>query len=323
MGAKLKSMKTQPKLAIVVPCFNEEAVLTETHKRLSLKLHELVEARSIDPTSFILYVDDGSTDRTWEMIHSFHQTQAYVTGLKLSKNKGHQVALLAGLHHILNRCDISISLDADLQDDVNAINQFIEQYNTGNEVVYGVREKRTKDSFFKRTSAQGFYQFLKFMGVNIVYNHADFRLLSNTVLNDLNDFNEVNLFIRGIIPLIGYRSSTVSYRRDQRFAGESKYPLKKMISFALDGITSFSIKPIRFLLVLSLFMLLMSFIIIIYSLYRYIIGQTIEGWTFLNISIWMLSGIQMFAIGIIGEYVGKTYFESKHRPRYFIEESLN
>lgn len=322
MDGKLYLMNKRPLLSVVIPCFNEEAVLSETNKQITEKLKNLIEKRIIDEKSYILYVDDGSKDSTWHIIQNFHINNSSIKGLKLSNNKGHQFALLAGLTRVVNACDICISIDADLQDDIAVFDQFIYEYMLGNEVVYGVRKKRDKDSSFKRITAQSFYRFLKFMGVNIVYNHADYRLLSNVILNDLSKYDEVNLFLRGLIPLIGYQSSIVEYDRGKRFAGESKYPLKKMISFALDGITSFSIKPIRFLLFLSVFMLLMSLIIIVYSLYRYLDGQTIQGWTFLNISIWLLSGIQMFAIGVIGEYVGKSYFETKRRPRYFIEDEL-
>lgn len=311
------------KLYIVIPCFNEEEVIFETSKRLNEKLSTLIELNKINKESKIVYVDDGSKDNTWAKIKELTDINNNTIGLKLSRNRGHQNALLAGLMYAKEFADCVISMDADLQDDINAIDSFLDEYNNGNDIVYGVRKKRIKDSFFKRTSAQLFYKFMLLMGVDIIYNHADYRLMSRRSLNDLSTFGEVNLFLRGIIPLIGYRTSIVYYERNERFAGESKYPLKKMISFAFEGITSFSIKPIRFILLVSFLMFFVSILIILYSLYRYFIGATVTGWTFLNISLWLVAGVQTMLLGIVGEYIGKIYSESKHRPKYIIEEIVD
>lgn len=310
------------KLYIVVPCYNEEKVLHETSKRLEIKINELIKQKEISKDSKVMFVDDGSKDKTWEIIKSLNEKGNLFVGVKLSRNRGHQNALLAGLMTAKESADIVISMDADLQDDINAIDKFIEEYNKGNDIVYGVRSKREKDTFFKKFTAEGFYKFMKKMGVDIVFNHADYRLMSKRALDALEQYEEVNLFLRGIVPLIGYKSSTVMYERSERFAGESKYSLKKMLAFAFDGITSFSVKPIRMIFAIGIIMFISSLMIMLYSLIRYFGGNTVEGWTFISISIWMIAGVQMLSLGIIGEYIGKIYSETKKRPRYIIEENL-
>ena len=309
-------MKT-PILYVVIPCYNEELCLDETTKRLSSKFESLIAANKISKDSKIVYVDDGSKDKTWEKIENFSKN---VIGIKLAHNKGHQNALIAGLMYAKDHSDITISLDADLQDDINAIDEMIEKYQEGCQIVYGVRSERKKDSRFKRTTAQGFYKVMKHLGVEIVYNSADYRLMSKRALEELSKYNEANLFLRGIVPTLGFKTAIVKYARAERFAGESKYPLKKMLNFAWDGITSFSIKPIRLILSIGLLIFISSLAIILYSLVIKLIGLAVSGWTFIVCSIWLLGGLQMFSIGLIGEYVGKTYTETKNRPRYIIEQ---
>lgn len=308
-------------LYIVIPCYNEEEVLGETSKQMSSKLLSLIKTDKIDKKSKILFVDDGSKDKTWSLIEQFQKEYDCIEGVKLSCNKGHQNALLAGLITAKKHCDMAISIDADLQDDINAIDKMVEDYLGGSDVVYGVRSSRKKDTFFKRTTAQSYYKIMKSLGVNLVYNHADFRLMSRRALDGLEQFDEVNLFLRGIVPLVGYRYSIVTYQRLERFAGESKYPLKKMISFALDGITSFSVKPIRLITSVGVIMFLISLAMLIYFLCSKLFGTTVSGWTSLACSVWMIGGIQLLSIGIIGEYVGKIYFETKKRPKYIIEKT--
>ncbi len=312
-------MKT---LFIVVPCYNEEEVLKETTKRLNDKLNNLIKMKKISSQSKVLYVNDGSKDKTWELIKVIHNNNSMFWGLSLSRNRGHQNALLAGLMTAKEYADIIISMDADLQDDINAIDEMIEKYNEGSEIVYGVRNSRKKDTWFKRNTALAYYRFLKFMGVDIVYNHADYRLTSKRVLNELEKYGEVNLFLRGIFPLIGFKHDVVYYERHERFAGKSKYPLKKMLHFAWDGITSFSIKPIKMVLSIGIIIFVVSLFVMIYSLIVKLLGFTVSGWTFIVCSIWLLAGVQMLSIGLIGEYVGKIYSETKHRPRYIIDETL-
>lgn len=309
-------------LYVVIPCYNEEDVILETTKRLNEKLHNLISKKIIDKNSKVLYVNDGSKDKTWELIEKIHNDNKIFTGISLSRNRGHQNALLAGLMVAKNYADIVISMDADLQDDINAIDEMLEKYKTGAEIVYGVRSSRKKDSWFKRTTAQLFYKFMKVMGVDIVYNHADYRLASKRVLNELEKYNEVNLFLRGIFPLIGFKSDIVYYERAERFAGKSKYPLKKMFNFAWDGITSFSVKPIRFVLNIGIIMFIISMVVLIYCFVVKITGNTVTGWTFIACSIWAVAGIEMFAIGLVGEYIGKIYVETKSRPRYIIDKDL-
>lgn len=310
-------------LYMVVPCYNEEAVLDETTKQLSAKLHALIEQGKISAKSRILYVNDGSKDQTWPIIARLHEEYDIVSGVNLSRNRGHQNAVLAGLMYAKEHCDAAISMDADLQDDIDAIDEMVDKFNEGIEVVYGVRSDRKKDSFFKKFTAEGFYKLMQWMGVDIVFNHADFRLMSRRVLQQLENYKEVNLFLRGILPLIGYPSDNVYYERKERFAGESKYPLKKMLSFAFDGITSFSVKPIRFILSLGMLVFLVSIGILIYSLIRYFMGATVLGWSSLMVSVWALGGLQLFAIGIIGEYIGKVYLETKSRPRFALQDILD
>lgn len=315
-------MKKEVILYMVIPCYNEEEVLLETTKRLNEKYNTLISNKVISKKSKVLYVDDGSKDNTWELIENIHNANNTFLGIKLSRNRGHQNALVAGLLTAKEYADVVISMDADLQDDINAIDKMLDEYYKGNEVVYGVRSSRKKDSWFKKTTAQSFYKLMKIMGVDVIYNHADFRLTSKRVLDSFENYKEVNLFLRGIFPLIGYKNSVVYYERDKRFAGESKYPLKKMLSFACDGITSFSIKPLRMILSLGLIILFISIAIMIYSLVVKIMGEVVPGWTFITISIWFIGGLQMLSIGVIGEYIGKIYNETKQRPRYFIEKEL-
>lgn len=310
-------------LYLVIPCYNEEAVLPETSRRLKEKYTALMEAGKIGRDSRIVFVNDGSKDKTWDMICDLHAADPMFRGICLSRNRGHQNALMAGLMTVREECDAAISMDADLQDDINAIDEMVDRYNQGYEVVYGVRSSRKKDTFFKRTTAQGFYKLMRAMGVETVYNHADYRLMSRRALEALSRFDEVNLFLRGIVPLVGFKSTTVSYERGERFAGESKYPLKKMVSFAFEGITSMSVKPIRMIAALGGAVFAVSLIILIYSLVRHFTGHTVEGWTFLAVSIWALGGVQLLAIGVIGEYIGKIYLETKHRPKYVISQYLN
>ena len=308
---------------LVVPCYNEEEVLRETASRLKDKMQWLIRNKVISDKSRITFVDDGSKDKTWSIIEELNSNNKIFSGVKLSRNRGHQNALLAGLMTVKDYCDAAISLDADLQDDINVIDKFIEKFNYGCDVVYGVRSERKTDTVFKRTTAQGFYKIMKALGVDIVYNHADYRLMSKRALDSLQDFKEVNLFLRGIVPLIGYKSDVVLYERNERFAGESKYPLKKMLSFAFEGITSFSVKPIRLILIVGILMFISSLAAILYFLIIWMAGKTVQGWTTVVASIWMLGGIQLLCLGVIGEYIGKIYIESKERPKYIIDKFIN
>lgn len=309
-------------LYIVVPCYNEEDVLSETTKQLKVKLEKLIKEKKISSMSKVMYVNDGSKDKTWDLIKKYHEKGKLFTGISLSRNCGHQNALLAGLMTAKEYADVVISMDADLQDDINAIDEMLIKYYDGYDIVYGVRSTREKDSLFKKVTALSFYKFIKFLGADIVYNHADYRLTSKRVLNSFSDFQEVNLFLRGLFPLVGYKSDKVYYERKERFAGESKYPLKKMLNFAWDGITSFSVKPLRFICIMGFAIIFISICIMIYSLIRKLMGNTVDGWTFLSISIWFIGGLQMTSIGVIGEYVGKIYSETKRRPRYIISDNL-
>lgn len=311
------------KLMVVIPCYNEEEVLPETSKRLVKKMASLTEKGLITPDSRVLLVNDGSRDRTWELITRLHKENPLFEGVKLSRNRGHQNALLAGLMTARGRCDISISMDADLQDDMDAMDRFIEKYNEGCDVVYGVRNKRETDTFFKRETALMFYRLMKGLGVDITFNHADYRLMSNRALEALSQFEEVNLFLRGLAPLVGFQSDVVYYDRSERFAGESKYPLKKMLAFAIDGITSFSVKPLRLITTAGLLVFVISLFMLLYALIRWIIGATVPGWASMQGSIWLIGGIQLLSLGVIGEYVGKIYNETKRRPRFIIERYLN
>lgn len=312
----------KPIIWLVIPCYNEEQVLPETAQRIKQIMTDLQQKGKISQESKVALVNDGSKDDTWQLIRQLHQQDSLYTGINLSRNKGHQYALLAGMMTAMNHADAMISLDADLQDDVNVIEQFVDKYTEGYDVVYGVRSSRKKDSFFKRFTAEGFYHVMKWLGVDIVFNHADYRLMSKRALEGLSEFGEANLFLRGIVPQIGYASTTVEYERQERFAGKSKYPLKKMMAFAFDGISSFSVKPMRMIIHAGALMFAVSIIMLIYSLIRNWMGATIVGWTSLMVSIWMVGGIQLLCLGVIGEYIGKIYSETKRRPRYLIESVL-
>ena len=316
-------MKSEKTLYVVVPCYKEEAVLPETAKRLKEKLTALIKSGKISENSRVMFVNDGSKDRTWDIIVGLHAKDKLFSGVNLSRNRGHQNALLAGLTTAVQRADMMISMDAYLQDDINAIDAMIDYYHEVYDVVYGVRSSRKTDSVFKRTTAEGFYKLMKAMGVDIVFNHADYRLMSKRAVEGLMQFDEVNIFLRGIVPQIGYPWTTVEYERAKRFAGESKYPLKKMVAFALDGITSFSIKPLRLIVFLGAVVFLLSLVMLLWSLVERIMGTVVSGWTSLMFSIWMLGGLQLLALGVIGEYIGKIYSEAKHRPHFIIERVLD
>lgn len=316
-------MEQKSTLYLVVPCYNEEEVLDETTRQLNKKLEDLIGEGKVSDASRILFVNDGSKDQTWMIISRLHEEYKLVSGLNLSRNRGHQNAVFAGLMYAKEHSDVAISLDADLQDDVNAIDEMIDKFHEGCDVVYGVRSSRKKDTFFKKTTAEGFYKVMKWMGVDIVFNHADYRLMSKRVLDQLKDYKEVHLFLRGMVPLIGYPSANVYYERKERFAGESKYPLKKMLAFAFDGISSFSVKPIRFIVWLGFFIFFMSILMLLYSILQFVFGDTVPGWSSLIVSIWALGGLQLLAIGVVGEYIGKVYMETKARPKYAIQDILD
>lgn len=318
----LVAVVTEPVLYLVVPCYNEEEVLPETSRRLLEKIQTMTADGRISPKSRIMFVNDGSKDKTWEIISRLHEENPLFCGVCLSRNKGHQNALLAGLMTAKAYADIVISLDADLQDDVNAIDGMVSAYAQGNDVVYGVRSSRKKDSFFKKFTAESFYKLMKLLGVDIVFNHADYRLMSRRALEGLSAYKEVNLFLRGIVPLIGFRSDYVYYDRGERFAGESKYPLKKMIALALDGITSFSVKPLKLISNLGILISILSVFGLLYALISHLLGVTVAGWTAIVASIWLLGGLQMLCLGVVGTYIGKIYSEVKQRPRYLIETHL-
>ena len=311
-------------LYIVVPCYKEQEVLPETSKRLKEKVLALRAQGKISDKSRIMFVNDGSSDNTWPIIRQLHEQEPDIfSGVNLSRNRGHQNALLAGLLTAVNYADMIISMDADLQDDINAVDAMVDHYHEGYEVVYGVRSKRDTDTFFKRFTAEGFYKVMKALGVDIVFNHADYRLMSRRAVEGLAQFGEVNLFLRGIVPQIGYKWTTVTYERAERFAGESKYPLKKMLAFAADGITSFSVKPIRMVFSLGVVVFLVSLVMLLYALVAKLTGHTSAGWTSLMGSIWLIGGIQLLGLGVVGEYIGKIYNETKRRPRFIIESVLN
>lgn len=306
----------------VIPCYNEQEVLPITAEQLRIKYDQLLQSGLIAESSRILLVDDGSKDRTWQIISQLHQKDSRFQGVKLSRNRGHQNALLAGLMTARSFCDAAISLDADLQDDINAMDAMLQKFQDGCDIVYGVRSDRETDTVFKRCTAQGYYKFMSGMGGELVYNHADYRLMSRRALDGLAEFGEVNLFLRGIVPMIGYRSDIVTYARKERPAGKSKYPLKKMLAFAWEGLTSLSIRPIRIITILGTLIFLVSIGMLIYSVIRHAMGATRTGWTSLAVSIWAIGGLQLLAIGIIGEYIGKVYLETKSRPKYIIETYL-
>ncbi len=309
-------------LYIVVPCYNEEAVLHETSKRLKEKMTSLINDGKVSDKSRVIFVNDGSRDKTWEIIEELYNSDDMFGGISLSRNKGHQNALLAGLMTAKEYADITISMDADLQDDINVVDKFVDKYHEGCDIVYGVRSSRKTDTAFKRGTAGMFYKFMRLLGVDIIDNHADYRLISKRALEALSQFREVNLFLRGIVKQIGFKSDIVYYERSERFAGESKYPLKKMLAFAFDGITSFSVKPIRFVTVIGFIVFLVSIGFITYSIVQACLGQTVAGWSSLMCSIWFLSGLQIMALGIVGEYIGKIYTEVKDRPKYIIDKFI-
>lgn len=311
------------RLAIVVPCYNEEEMLPLTTKELTGVLSDLITKQKIASDSYILYVDDGSKDSTWELIRKFHEEEKKVFGLKLAGNVGHQNALTAGMLNAMEHADIMISIDADLQDDTAVMEEMVDKFHEGKDIVYGVRNDRKKDSFFKRTTAQLFYKVMAAFGVKTVYNHADYRLMSKRALQEFSKYQEINLYLRGVMPLIGYETDCVYYERKERVAGESKYPLKKMLALAWNGITSFSVKPIDFITALGGFLIFLCVIAAVYALVSYCNGHTVPGWTSLILSIWFLGGMQLVAIGMIGQYIGKIYIEVKHRPRYNVETYLN
>ena len=312
------------KLGIVVPCYNEEEVLKIASAALREVLADLISKGKIAADSFILFVNDGSKDRTWELIEEEHKAYpVQVRGVKLAGNVGHQFALTAGLITAKDMCDVTVSIDADLQDDVNVIEEMIDKYHDGCDIVYGVRKERKTDTFFKRTTAQGFYKVMELMGVKTVYNHADFRLMSKRAVEQFSQYKETNLFLRGMVPLIGYRTDQVYYDRKERVAGESKYPLKKMLALAFNGISSFSVKPISMILGLGFIIIICSILAAIYALISYFSGHVVPGWTSLILSVWFLGGIQLLAIGLVGQYIGKIYIEVKQRPRYNIEKVLD
>lgn len=310
-------------LYVVIPCFNEEEVLTETSIRLKSKMKNLIKRKMISRESKIVFVNDGSKDKTWQIIEELHKGDKIFGGINLSRNRGHQNALLAGLMTVKNIADMVISMDADLQDDIDAMDDMVEKYLNGIDIVYGVRSSRKKDTFFKKVTAEGFYKIMKFLGADTVFNHADYRLMSRRAIEGLAEFKEVNLFLRGVIPLIGYPSDFVYYERGERFAGESKYPLGKMISFATEGITSLSTKPIRLITTLGFLIFTVSIAMLIYSFIRYFMGATIIGWTTLMVSVWAIGGLILLSLGVVGEYIGKIYLETKGRPRFIVEQFLN
>ncbi|MDD6208669.1 MAG: glycosyltransferase family 2 protein [Clostridiales bacterium] len=309
-------------LYVVIPCYNEEEVLKKTSKRLEEKLTSLIQNHRIGKESRVFFVDDGSKDDTWQMIKKLHQDSPLFSGICLTRNRGHQNALLAGLLTAKDKADIMISMDADLQDDVDAIDAMLDAYETGCDIVYGVRNNRDSDSFFKRNTAQLFYRLTNLLGGELVYNHADFRLMSRRAVKALEEYREVNLFLRGIVPMIGYKTTVVEYSRSPRAAGKSKYPLKKMVSFAMEGITSLSIKPMQVLTWLGVAVFTLSLFMLVYIFARHLTGHTVVGWSSVAVSVWAIGGLQLLGLGLIGEYIGKIYLEVKARPRYLIEENL-
>lgn len=314
---------SEPILYVVIPCYNEEEVLPETSKRLKAKLLSLMERGKISRKSRIMFVNDGSKDRTWELIDELHRSNPIFSGVNLSRNRGHQNALLAGLMTAKGRCDAAISMDADLQDDIDAVDAMVDKFLAGCDIVYGVRSSREKDTFFKRFTAEAFYRLMNVLGAETVFNHADYRLMSRRALEGLAEFKEVNLFLRGIVPMIGYTTATVEYERGERFAGESKYPLKKMLAFAMEGITSLSTKPIRYITALGVLIFLVSIIMLLVFIVKWAMGLTVAGWASVICSVWAIGGLILLALGVIGEYIGKIYLETKERPRFLIREVLD
>ncbi|MGL4981396.1 MAG: glycosyltransferase family 2 protein [Treponemataceae bacterium] len=317
-------MKTMcPTVYFVIPCYNEQEVLPETSRRLIEKIETHIKNGILSDKTRIVFVDDGSKDTTWQIINDLHEKSSLCSGIKLSGNKGHQNALLCGLMTVKDLADCVISLDADLQDDINAIDEMIEKFCAGCDIVYGVRSERKTDSFFKRFTAESFYKMVNSLGGNLIYNHADYRLMSKRSLDALSNYREVNLFLRGIIPMIGFKTDIVYYERSERFAGESKYPLKKMLAFAFEGITSLSTKPIRMITALGFFIFLVSLGMLGFFIYRHFAGRTIIGWSSIAVSVWAIGGLILLSIGVVGEYIGKIYLETKDRPRFIVEEFIN
>ena len=310
-------------LYVVIPCYNEEEVLEETTRQLKEKMEKLINDKKISNKSKVMYVNDGSKDKTWSLIKKISEKEPLFTGITLSRNRGHQNALLGGLMTAKKYADVIISMDADLQDDINAMDGMLEKYEEGCDIVYGVRSARKKDTFFKRVTAEGFYKFMKALGVDCVYNHADYRLTSKRVLEEFSNFKEVNLFLRGMFPLVGFKSDVVYYERNERFAGESKYPLKKMLNFAWDGITSFSVKPLRLIASIGFFITLIGLGLGIYAIVLAILKMKVATWLLVSISIYLVGGLNMISVGVVGEYIGKIYSETKARPRFIISENLN
>jgi glycosyltransferase involved in cell wall biosynthesis len=313
----------KPVLYIITPCYNEEEALPHTAPKLVALLQKMAQDGQIDPRSRLTLVDDGSRDRTWKVIEALAERHPEVEGLKLAHNAGHQNALWAGMMTVREKADAIVTIDADLQDDVNAIPQFVEKMAEGADVVYGVRKRRDTDTAFKRATARAFYRFMRMMGADVVNDHADYRLLSRRALDALSEFGEVNLFLRGMVPLLGFKSEQVYYDRGERVAGESKYPLRKMIAFAVEGVTSFSVKPIRLVIALGFIFALLGLLMALYAIIQACLGQTVSGWASLMVSVWIVGGVQLMALGLIGTYVGKIYTEVKHRPRFIVERYLN
>ena len=310
-------------LYIVVPCYKEQEVLHETASRLQAKMENLISNHKISPDSRVMFVNDGSTDQTWPIICELHEKNPLFSGVNLSRNRGHQNALLAGLMTAKDRADMVISMDADLQDDINAVDAMVDKFYEGCDIVYGVRSSREKDTFFKKFTAEGFYRVMNFLGADTVFNHADYRLMSKRALEGLEQFKEVNLFLRGIVPMIGYKTGVVEYERGERFAGESKYPLKKMLAFAMEGITSLSTKPLQYITGLGFLIFAVSILMLIYFIARWAVGGTVAGWASVICSVWAIGGLILLSIGVIGEYVGKIYMETKARPRFIIQDVLD
>ena len=313
----------KPILYIVIPCYEEQEVLHETAGRLQVEMESLISSNKISPDSRVMFVNDGSTDRTWPIICELHEKNPLFSGVNLSRNRGHQNALLAGLMTAKDRADMVISMDADLQDDINAVHAMVDKFYEGCDIVYGVRSSRQKDTFFKRFTAEGFYHAMNFLGADTVFNHADYRLMSKRALEGLEQFQEVNLFLRGIVPMIGYKTGVVEYERGERFAGASKYPLKKMLAFAMEGITSLSTKPLRYITGLGFLIFAVSILMLIYFIARWAVGGTVAGWASVICSVWAIGGLILLAIGVIGEYTGKIYMETKARPRFIIQDILD
>ena len=311
------------KLYIAVPCYNEEEVLPDSSGKLCAKMQKMINEGKITEDSRIVFIDDGSKDKTWEIIQKLHSENEIYQGIKLSRNRGHQNALLCGLMTLKDKCDAVISIDADLQDDIEVFDEMVEKFEDGCDVVYGVRSKRETDTFFKRFTAEAYYKVLDKMGAKIIFNHADFRLMSARALESFSEFKEVNLFLRGLVPMVGYKSDIVTYERSERLLGESKYPLKKMLALAFEGITSLSTKPIKLISRTGIFIFLVSIVMLIYTVVRYFMGATEVGWASLAVSIWAIGGLQLLAIGVVGEYIGKIYLESKRRPRFIVETYLD